>query len=108
MFVAGKIRGAKLDITGDRAGSGAELRLPAPSDAAAVTELEGLPVLTLPRLIEPKIACGMGNARRMHKDFADVVELTSKHKLQRSFVRKLHKSVQPAFRELMGRAREET
>ncbi len=37
--------------------------------------IEGLPVLRLSRLIEIKIACGAENVRRMHKDFADVVEL---------------------------------
>jgi hypothetical protein len=37
---------------------------------------------TLARLIETKLACGQGNARRMHKDFADVVELIAKHDLK--------------------------
>jgi hypothetical protein len=95
----------QLLLSGDKAGVGSEIRLPDPGDADVVTELEGLPVLTLARLIETKLACGQGNARRMHKDFADVVELIAKHGLNSSFARKLHNSVQPVFRELLKNAR---
>ena len=94
-------------LAGENAGSGSEVRFPDPADAASVTELEGLPVLTLARLIETKLACGQGNVRRMHKDFADVVELIATHDLNRSFARKLHSSLRPTFRELVGRARGE-
>ena len=93
--------------TGERAGSGSEVCLPDPADETSVTELEGLPVLTLARLIETKIACGQYNARRMHKDFADVVELIAAHNLNSSFARKLHKSLQPIFRQLIANARGE-
>ena len=92
-------------LSGEKAGIGSDVRLPDPSDETAVTELEGLPVLTLARLIETKIACGQGNARRMHKDFADVVELIARHDLNTSFARKLHKSVQPVFNQLVSNAR---
>lgn len=92
-------------LSGEKAGLGSEVSLPDPADEAAVTELEGLPVLTLARLIETKIACGQGNARRMHKDFADVVELIAAHNLNTSFARKLHKSVQPVFKQLLANAR---
>ena len=94
-------------LAGDRAGSGSELRFPDPSAADVVTELEGLPVLTLARLIETKLASGQGDARRMHKDFADVVELIARHDLHRSFGRKLHKSLRTTFNELVSRARGE-
>lgn len=94
-------------LSGDKAGVGSDVRLPDPGEAEVVTELEGLPVLTLARLIETKIACGQGNARRMHKDFADVVELIAMHDLNSSFARKLHKSVQPSFKQLLNNARGE-
>lgn len=94
-------------LSGDKAGTGSEVRLPDPADESSVTNLEGLPVLTLARLIESKIACGQGNARRMHKDFADVVELIAKHNLNSSFARKLHTSLQPTFRQLLANARGE-
>ncbi len=97
----------QLLLSGERAGMGSEVCLPDPTDEKSVTELEGLPVLTLARLIETKIACGQNNARRMHKDFADVVELIAAHNLNSSFARKLHKSLQPIFRQLMANARGE-
>ena len=46
---------------GDRGGAGGEVTLPDPGDSRSVTEIEDLPVLTLARLIESKIACGEGN-----------------------------------------------
>ncbi len=92
-------------FSGERAGRGSEVKIPDPSEAAAVTEFEGLPTLSLACLIETKIACGEGNLRRTHKDFADVVELIAAHDLSRSFARHLHKSVRKTFRELVLRAR---
>ena len=92
-------------LSGDPAGRGSEVKIPDPSEAAAVTEFEGLPALSLACLIETKIACGEGNLRRTHKDFADVVELIAAHDLSRSFARHLHKSVRRTFRELVLRAR---
>lgn len=92
---------------GQRAGSGSLVRLPDPADRNCITELEGLPVLTLARLIESKLAAGEGSPRRMHKDFADVVELISHHRLSRSFARHLDKSLQQTFRELVLRSRDE-
>ena len=91
----------QLLLSGEKAGRGSDIYLPDPGDATVVTWLEGLPVLTLPRLIETKLACGIGNARRMHKDFADVVELIARNTLPRSFSRKLHKSLRPTFLELV-------
>lgn len=90
---------------GDRAGPGSQVRLPDPSETGVVTTAEGLPVLTLARLIESKIACGEGSLRRTHKDFADVVELIAARKLNRSFARHLHRSIRSTFRELVLRAR---
>jgi hypothetical protein len=92
-------------MSGERAGRDAEVRLPDPADAAAVTELEGLPVVTLARLIESKLACGQGNLRRTHKDFADVVELIAVHALDGAFARHLHKSLRETYRTLVRNAR---
>ena len=92
-------------LSGDRAGTDAEVHLSDPTEPDAATELEGLPVLSLPKLIETKIACGLGNRRRTHKDLADVVELIAAHNLSRSFARRLHPSVRPTFRELVLRVR---
>jgi hypothetical protein len=92
-------------LAGDRAGKGSEVFLPDPGNEKIVKTMEGLPVLTLARLIESKIACGQGNLRRTHKDFADVIELVAVNNLNSSFARYLHKSLRATFRELVQRAR---
>ncbi len=94
-------------LQGEKAGRDSEVRLPDPSDDRSVTRIEGLPVLSLSKLIESKIACGQGNVRRTHKDFADVVELIAAHNLSRSFARFLHKSLRSTFRQLVLNARGE-
>ncbi|MCA9121613.1 MAG: hypothetical protein KDB11_15590 [Planctomycetales bacterium] len=94
-------------ISGENAGSGLEVRVPDPSGKENVEMIEGLSVLRLSRLIEMKLACGSTNMRRTHKDFADVVELIVIRKLDGSFARHLHKSLRPAFRELVKRTRNE-
>ena len=72
-------------VSGERAGSGSEVRLPDPNRPAVVTQIEGLPVLSLARLIETKLACGQGNIRRTHRDFADVVEFIALHGWEATF-----------------------
>jgi len=89
-------------VMGDREGSGQEVRFPDPSEA--VTSIEGLPVLTLPHLVQAKIACALGSPRRTHKDLADVVELIAIHQLDGSFARFLHKSVRKEYRSLVRRS----
>lgn len=91
-------------LAGDRAGTDSPVRFPDPAERRSVVEQEGLPVLTLARLIESKIACGEGNLRRSYKDFADVVELIAAHNLNGSFTRFLHKAVRKTYRELVRRA----
>jgi len=91
-------------LAGDRAGAGSEVVLPDPHAPACVSHIEGLTVLSLARLIETKLACGEGNLRRTHRDFADVVELIARHKLGNAFARSLHKSLRPAFRQLVKAA----
>lgn len=88
----------------ERTGTGSPVLLPDPADRSAVMEVEGIPVLTLARLIEAKMECGEANLRRTHKDFADVVELISIHRLDGSFARFVHKSLRKTFRELVKRA----
>jgi hypothetical protein len=91
-------------IAGEREGPGQEATFPSPSEGNCVAQIEGLPVLALAPLIQSKVACGLGNLRRTHKDFADVVELIIVHRLDASFARFLHKSVRKEFRELVRRA----
>ena len=93
-------------IAGERAGKGSEIRLPDPDSAKCITIKEGLPVLSLSRLIETKLACGSGSLRRTHKDFADVVELIVANRLGSGFARFRHKSIRATFRDLVSRTRE--
>ena len=93
----------QLLAAGDRAGKGSEVLLPNPEDADVTVPIEGLPVLSLAALIESKLACGEGDPRRMHRDFADVVELIAVHGLDGSFARHLHETLRPAFRRLARR-----
>jgi hypothetical protein len=94
----------QLVLAGDKEGPGQPAVFPDPADPIAVTVIEDLPVLTLAALIQSKLACGLGNLRRTHKDFADVVELIAVHKLTPAFARKLHESVRGEFKELVKRA----
>ena len=91
-------------LAGENAGKGSEVKIPEPFGDLNIEEREGLSVVRLSRLIEMKLACGMGSLRRTHKDFADVVELIAIRKIDGSFARFLHPSVRPAFRELVRHA----
>ncbi len=94
----------KLLIAGELAGRNQDVVLPDPANLDNCVRIEGLPIVTLAKLIETKIACGAGSLRRIHKDFADVVELIAIHKLTGDFSRFLHKSVRKTFRELVHNA----
>jgi hypothetical protein len=90
-------------LAGEKEGPGQTATFPDPGEAKHVTMIEGLPVLSLAQLVQAKLACGLGDLRRTHKDFADVVELIAIHRLDGSFARFLHKSVRNEFRELVHR-----
>jgi hypothetical protein len=92
-------------VSGERAGKGAEVYLPEPDTTGVTVEIEGLAVLDLARLIETKLACGLGSPRRTHRDLADVVELIAANQLGRSFARHLHKSLRSDFRKLVEQSR---
>ena len=91
-------------LAGESEGPGQPAVFPDPADARHLFRIEGLPVLSLAALIQSKLACGLGNLRPTHKDFADVVELIAIHQLNKSFARLLHKSVRAEFRELVRHA----
>jgi hypothetical protein len=91
-------------LAGDREGAGQPVFFPDPDDPKSITTIEALPVLNLAALIQAKLACGKGNLRRTHKDFADVVELIAVHKLDGSFAPRLDKSLRPEFKELLRHA----
>ena len=92
-------------FSGAKAGRDSEVTIPEPNGDLNIEEREGVSVVKLSRLIEMKIACGMGSMRRTHKDFADVVELVVIRNLDSSFARYLHKSLRKTFKQLVRRAR---
>ncbi len=81
-----------------------EVMVPEPAGDLNIEHREGLSVVRLSRLIEMKIACGLGSTRRTHKDFADVVELIAIRNLDSSFARFLHQSLRKTFKELVRSA----
>ena len=92
-------------LTGERADRDAEVYLPDPASAGVTKEIEGLAVIDLARLIEIKLACGLGSPRRTHRDLADAMELVAVHGLGTSFARYLHKSLRSTFRKLVEQSR---
>jgi hypothetical protein len=92
-------------LSGQKAGKDTEVNLPDPANPTTVTQLEKLTVLSLAKLIESKLACGLGSLRRTHRDFADVMELISIHQLGRDFARFLHKSLRSTYRKLVEQSR---
>jgi len=90
-------------IAGEQAGNGSEVKIPVPEGEQNVEMRDGLSVVRLSRLIEMKLACGLGSMRRTHKDFADVVELIALRNLDASFARVLHSLLRPTFRKLVRR-----
>ena len=94
--------------SGAKAGKDSEVTIPEPTGDLNVEVREGLSVVKLSRLIEMKIACGMGSMRRTHKDFADVVELIAIRNLDSSFAQYLHKSLRKTFKELVRSAQSDS
>jgi len=103
-FQAGNGISVQFLIAGQQAGKGTGVLIAEPIGDLNVEQREGLNVVRLSRLIEMKIASGMSNLRRTHKDFADVVELISIRRLDGSFARLLHASLRPTFRLLVRNA----
>lgn len=91
-------------MAGIKAGKGSEVTVPEPTGELNVEQREGLSVVKLSRLIEMKIAYGLGSTRRTHKDFADVVELIAIRNLDSLFARFLHRSLRKTFKELVHSA----
>lgn len=89
----------KFLITGKFPGDGKPKPIAFPDPASASTTIEGVRYLTLPRLIELKLASGLTNPNRL-KDLADVQELIRTLRPPRSLADSLHDFVRPKFLEL--------
>lgn len=90
-------------IAGKFPGDGKPKPVAFPDPTGNVTEINGLYVLQLPRLIDLKLASGMTNTGRL-KDLADVQELIKALALPRNFKDKLNPFVREEFDELWSAA----
>ncbi|HKO59939.1 MAG TPA: hypothetical protein VJV03_02165 [Pyrinomonadaceae bacterium] len=90
----------KIRIAGEYPGDGKPkpVRIPEPSEAS--TEINGIQVVTLEKLVELKLASGISAPHRL-KDLADVQELIKVRKLQSDFGERLDPSVRDKFWELL-------
>jgi hypothetical protein len=86
-------------VTGEFPGDGRPKPVAFPEPASAATEIDGKRFLTLPLLIELKLASGMTNPGRI-KDLADVQEIMKHFILPEDFASHLNPYVQEKYREL--------
>lgn len=95
--------GITIDIlvTGRFPGSGQPGPISFPDPTTASEEIDKVRVLTLPHLLQLKLAA------RRHADFADVVFLIRTHNLDESFLPQLHPSVHRDFIECLEEKRRE-
>jgi predicted nucleotidyltransferase len=85
--------------TGEYPGDGKPKPVNIPEPSAASTEINGIQVVTLEKLIELKLASGMTAPHRL-KDLADVQELIKIRELEPEFAERLDPYVREKFVEL--------
>jgi hypothetical protein len=76
-------------VTGDYPGDSKPKPLAFPDPATVRTEIDGIQLLSLPSLVELKLASGMTNPLRL-KDLADVQELVQRLRLPADFADRLN------------------
>ena len=91
----------KIVTTGEYPGDGLPkpVAFPDPTTPGVTTEIEGVRVVTLEKLIELKLASGMSAPHRL-RDLADVQDLIVRLRLPLMLADRLDPSVQAAYREL--------
>jgi hypothetical protein len=88
-------------ITGEYPGDGKPKPISIPEPSSAATEINGIQVVTLEKLIELKLASGMTAPDRL-KDLADVQELIKARSLEKNFAERLDAYVRDKYLELLG------
>jgi Nucleotidyl transferase AbiEii toxin, Type IV TA system len=93
--------GVKVEflVTGEYPGDGLPKPVSFPDPSACSQLIDGLTVLSLPKLIELKLASGMSNPRRA-KDLVDVQELIERLDLPEGLANELNPYVQDKYREI--------
>jgi Uncharacterised nucleotidyltransferase len=94
--------GVRIEIlvTGEFPGDGKPKAVSFPDPAGAATEVEGVRVLTLPKIIELKLASGMTAPHRL-RDLADVQEIIKARGLDADFASTLDPSVRATYLDLL-------
>jgi hypothetical protein len=85
---------------GEYPGDGKPKAISFPVPAQCSVDADGINVVSLPRLVELKLASGMTAPDRL-RDLADVQELIRVERLTARFATRLDPSVRPQFRELL-------
>ena len=91
--------------SGDYPGDGKPKPVAFPDPAEATEVVDGVPCLTLPKLMEIKLASGMTNPGRL-RDLADVQQLIQVLRLPEDFADRLHPFVRAKFKELWSAVRD--
>ena len=86
-------------VSGQYPGDGKPKPVAFPDPAASSVVIRGVRYLTLPKLVELKLASGMTNVGRL-KDLGDVQELIRTLGLKREFGEELNQFVRPKYLEL--------
>jgi hypothetical protein len=86
-------------VAGDYPGDGKPKPVAFPDPTEAAVDLDGIRCLSLPRLVELKLASGMTNPLRL-KDIVDVQELIQVLRLPEEFADQLNPYVHDKFKEL--------
>jgi hypothetical protein len=89
----------KMLITGEFPGDGRPKPVAFPDPGAVSVEVDGVRVLTLPRLVELKLASGMTAPHRV-RDLGDGQEIIKAQGLDETFAAELDPSVREAYLEL--------
>lgn len=92
-------------ITGDFPGDGKPKPIAFPDPASVQTRLQGIGVLSLPRLIELKLASGLTNPMR-GQDLVDVQRLIETLKLPAELAEDIDSSVRGEYRQIWERVRD--
>lgn len=88
-------------VTGEYPGDGKPKPVAFPDPTGSSTDVGGIQVIELPRLVELKLASGMTASDRL-RDLADVQELIRVERLDASFAARLDESVREKFLELVA------
>jgi hypothetical protein len=86
-------------VTGEFPGDGKPKPVAFPDPSVAATQVEGMRILALPRLVELKLASGMTAPHRL-RDLADVQEIIKVRRLDERFADRLDPSVRATYLEL--------